>query len=102
MLKIKIKNKTLFLTFQPSLVEEGVMVNVYEGKKLLFDMGFDKAPDIEDLKEELRIALFCPEGFEERQLKDNSKTFKKDFNLLGDLFNPSLFGYVALQSCKEN
>lgn len=47
MLKIKIKNKTLTLTFQPSLFEGGVMVNVYEGKKLLFDMGFSKVPDIE-------------------------------------------------------
>lgn len=98
MLKIKIKNKTLTLTFQPSLFEGGVMVNVYEGKKLLFDMGFSKVPDIEEIKEELRINLFCPVGFEQKELKENKKTFKQDFNLLGDLFNPSLFGFVALKS----
>lgn len=98
MLKIKIKNKTLTLTFQPSLLEGGVMVNVYEGKKLLFDMGFSKVPDIEEVKEELKINLFCPSGFEQKELKENKKNFKEDFNLLGDLFNPSLFGFVALKN----
>ncbi|MDO7253055.1 hypothetical protein [Helicobacter cappadocius] len=98
MLKVKIKNKTLLLTFQSSLLEGGVMVNVFEGKKLLFDMGFPKVPDIEDVKEELRIALFTPSGFEPKKLKENKKTFKQDFNLLGDLFNPSLFGFAALKN----
>ncbi|PAF41060.1 hypothetical protein [Helicobacter sp. 11S03491-1] len=97
MLKIKIKNKNLYLTFSPSLIEGGVMVNVYEKKKLLFDMGFPGAPDIEELKQELKIALFCPQSFEAQKLKENKKAFNQDFYLLGDLFNPSLFGWAMIK-----
>ncbi|PAF50477.1 hypothetical protein [Helicobacter sp. 13S00477-4] len=96
MIKMKVKNQILLLKFQSSLTN-GILVNIYDSHyRLLFDLAYENPPDIDELKEVIKIQLYPKK--EAQRMMHKKEEFENEFNLLGDLFSPSLFGYFALNN----